>query len=162
MGAQVKPLYPTNEEEPKFFAFEGRITETGGAHDFTVTVPIPAGAWIERIGVRNIADWTNGTSAVLKVGDTGDDDGWITACSVKAGGGCVAGESLWIDGIDTLGGVQGAYVAADMVKGRYSATARNVIFTVTTGAGAQTTGDLRVYVSYTLLPQESTIATVTV
>jgi hypothetical protein len=123
-------------------AAEATFTENG-AGTYTATVPIPGGATILDIIVNGIALWAAATSAVLKVGDAADDDGYYTAVNLKATD-LLAGESI---AFDQAGGKAGAYIANSQVSPRYSATPR-VISGVVTSVGAGTTGRTRMMVVY--------------
>lgn len=125
---------------------EVTYTETAGAGTYTGSVSIPAGATIVDIIVNGVALWTAATSAVLKVGDAADDDGYFTAVDLKATD-LLAGESI---SFAQAGGKAGAYIANSQVSPRYSASARVVSGIVTTVGGSGTAGRTRMTVLWTL------------
>ncbi len=120
-----------------------------GAGTYTASVALPAGATLIDVMVNGVALWAAATSAVLKVGDAADDDGYYIGVNLKATD-LLAGESL---SLAAPGGKQGAYVvpgAADdayQVSRRYVAAART-ISGVVTSVGAGTTGRTRMLVMY--------------
>lgn len=120
------------------------FTETAGAGTYTGEVAIPAGAWLLDIMVQNVALWTAATSASLEVGDATDPDGFYTAVDLKATD-LLAGETL---SFAKAGGVEGAYITATHVLGRYSAAARVITASVVTVGGSGTAGRTRVLVQY--------------
>jgi hypothetical protein len=125
-------------------AHEVSFTETG-AGTYTGSVSVPADATILDIIVNGVALWTAGTSAVMKVGDAADDDGYYTAVNLKATD-LLAGESI---SFALAGGKAGAYIANSQVSPRYSASAR-VISGIVTSVGAGTAGRTRMCVIFTL------------
>jgi hypothetical protein len=116
-----------------------------GAGTYTGAVTVPAGATILDIIVNGVALWTAATSAVMKVGDATDDDGYYTAVNLKATD-LLAGESI---SFALAGGKAGAYIANSQVSPRYAATAR-VISGIVTSVGAGTAGRTRMCVIFTL------------
>src|SRR5688500_15767105 len=65
-------------------AAELRCTEPSSRGTYTGSVSVPAGAIVLDVQVPAVALWTATTSAVLKVGDAADDDGFWTAVDLKA------------------------------------------------------------------------------
>lgn len=125
---------------------EVTFTETTGAGTYTGAVTVPAGATILDIIVNGVALWTATTSATLKVGDAGDDDGYYTAVDLKATD-LLAGESL---SFALAGGKAGAYIANSQVSPRYSATQRVISGVVTTVGAAGNAGRTRMTVVWSL------------
>ena len=123
---------------------ERSFTENG-AGTYTASVDVPAGATILDIIVNGVALWAAATSAVLKVGDAADDDGFYTAVNLKATD-LLAGESI---SFSHQGGKGGAYFAGTNthVAPRRSASARR-ISGVVTSVGAGTAGRTRMLVIY--------------
>ncbi|HET7128926.1 MAG TPA: hypothetical protein VFJ93_07620 [Gaiellaceae bacterium] len=126
-------------------AAEVSFTETTGAGTYTGSVSVPAGSTITDIIVNGVALWTATTSATLKVGDDGDDDGYYTGVDLKATD-LLAGESL---SFSMAGGKAGAYIANSQVSPRYSASARTISGIVTTVGAAGSAGRTRMTVLYT-------------
>ncbi len=118
------------------------FTESG-AGTYTAAVVVPAGATLVDIIIDGVALWAAATSAVLKVGDATDDDGYFTAVNLKATD-LLAGESI---DFYAAGGKAGADIANSQVNRRYSASART-ISGVVTSVGAGTTGRTRMTVIY--------------
>jgi hypothetical protein len=116
-----------------------------GAGTYTGAVTVPAGATILDIIVNGVVLWAAATSAVMKVGDAADDDGYFTAVNLKATD-LLAGESI---SFALAGGKVGAYIANSQVSPRYSASAR-VISGIVTSVGAGTAGRTRMCVIFTL------------
>jgi len=126
------------------YAVERTFTETAGAGTYTASVPLPAGATLIDVIVNGVALWTAATSAVLKVGDGTDDDGYFTAVDLKATD-LLAGESI---SLAQAGGKAGAYIASSQVSPRYAVAARSIIGVVTTVGGSGTAGRTRMTVVY--------------
>ena len=114
-----------------------------GAGTYTATVVVPAGATLVDIIIDGVALWAAATSAVLKVGDATDDDGYFTAVNLKATD-LLAGESI---DFYAAGGKAGADIAGSQINRRYSAAART-ISGVVTSVGAGTAGRTRMTVVY--------------
>jgi len=123
---------------------EVTFTETG-AGTYTGSVTVPAGATLMDIIVNGVALWDAATSAALKVGDAGDDDGFYTGVDLKATD-LLAGESL---SFALAGGKAGAYIANSQVSPRYSATER-VVSGIVASVGAGTAGRTRMTVIWSL------------
>lgn len=137
--ASVSGTPPLAQAEQVDFTEEGAGTYTG-------TISLPAGAIIHDIIVVAVALWDAASSASLEVGDSADPDGFFTAVDLKATD-LLADESVALHEKD--GGVGGAYVAATHITDRYSATARDIVATVTS-VGAGTAGRTRVIVTYSV------------
>lgn len=123
------------------------ITFTEGAGTTcTGTVVIPAGATLHDIVITSTVLW-GGTSAVLKVGDAEDDDGWFTGVDLKATD-LLVGEALRASDATTgWGGKNGVYLVAATgrmgqatatIAGPYYASAGSVIGVVTMGTPSTT------------------------
>jgi hypothetical protein len=93
----------------------GVITELTGDGAYSISVTLPAGAVIIDILVTGVALWTAGTSATLIVGDSVDDDGFITACDVKSAPAVGSTFSLFSEA--AMGTVDGAYLNTDSIVG---------------------------------------------
>ena len=134
----------------------GVITELTGTATYTITIPVPAGAWVQDITVTNQALWTAGTSATGTVGDTADPDGFFTGIDMKATD-LVVGEVLSVKDSTLWGGKEGAYLVAATGRrgptstnfGLYYAAGSNIVFAVAkTGTG--TAGRTHVSVTYSV------------
>jgi hypothetical protein len=124
------------------------VSNTGGV--YTASVTVPPLSWIIDIRIYAGALWTSATSATLKVGDGGDDDGWFAAVSEKATD-HIVGEVLSL-GAGGSGGKPGAYyvVATGKRNTMFSTSERVItgrITTVTTAAS--TAGRTRMLVMFT-------------
>lgn len=136
----------------------------GAAGTYSASVSLPAGAIVTDVIVHGVALWNAGTSAVLKVGDAADDDGFYTAVDLKATD-LLAGESL---SFAYPAGQFGAYLSVDYtsvatigagyVDTRYSASNRVITATATLVGTAATTGETLITVVYIsgTSPSEST------
>jgi hypothetical protein len=112
------------------------FTETTGAGTYTGSVTVPAGAIITDIKFWSTALWTASTSALLKIGDAADDDGWFGPAQnidLKATD-LLVGEEL---NFENAGGKPGAYLvlASGTRSAAYSASER-VISAIITTVGA--------------------------
>lgn len=129
---------PLTETGVFVLAEERTFTETTGAGTYTASVALPAGSTLVDILVNGVAVWTAATTALMKVGDVADDDGYYTGINLKATD-LLAGESL---SFALAGGKAGAYIANSQVSPLYSATARVisgiVVTTGTTGSAGRT------------------------
>ncbi len=123
---------------------EVTITETAGSGVYTGSIAVPAGATILDVIVNGVAAWTNAGTAVLKVGDAGNDAGFFTDVELKSTE-LLAGESL---SFALAGGVAGAYIANSQVSPRYSASARTVSAIATTSSTGGGAGRTRVTVIF--------------
>lgn len=137
-------------------AEEVTFTETAGAGTYTGSVVLPAGATLLDIIVNGVALWTATTSATMKVGDAGNDDGYFTGIDLKATD-LLAGESL---SFAFAGGKEGAYIANSQVSPRYSANGRTISGIITTVGAAGNAGRTRMLVVYARMePAKATAAT---
>lgn len=134
----------------------GVLTELTGTATYTLTIPVPAGAWIHEIRLTNQALWTAGTSATGTVGDTADPDGFFTGIDMKATD-LLVGEVLSAVDSTLWGGKEGAYLVAATGRrgpaatnfGLYYAAGSNILFAVAkTGAG--TAGRTHCLVTYSI------------
>lgn len=128
------------------FSAERTFTETAGAGVYTGSVSIPAGATLLDIIVHAVALWDNSGTAVLKVGDVADDDGFFTAVNLKATD-LLAGESI---SFDNAGGKAGADIANSQVSRRYLATARVISGIITTSSTGGSAGRTRMTVVWSM------------
>lgn len=136
-------------------------TATGVSH--VGTIPLPAGAILLSIQVIPQVLWGAGT-AVLKVGDTADDDGYLIGVNLKAADALV-GEVFDTNISELWGAKQGAYLVAATGQrgpvasnfGKKYVAGSNILATITVGTPAVTTGRTTVIVRYTV---PSTVAPV--
>ncbi len=134
----------------RVFSKSGTIEESGVAGVYTLTLRQPAGSTLVDVGVTAVALWTAGTSATMKVGDATDDDGIFTAVNLKATD-LLAGEQISAAGAaGTAGGKVGSDIAANQWNRRYSATARDIKFIVTTVGTAASAGRTLCWINYIL------------
>jgi hypothetical protein len=125
-------------------AAEVTFTETTGAGTYTGTVIVPAGATIVDLIVTQVAQWTAATSATLKVGDAGDDDGFISGLNLKT---YPVGQSESALAFNN----SGAYVSQVLLAGsRYSASSHTITGVVTTVGTTGNAGRTRLLVLYAL------------
>lgn len=132
------------------------LAETALGVSHVATIPVPAGAIIHSIKVIPRVLWGAG-AAVLKVGDTADDDGFFVGVDLKATDALV-GEVLETNNDALWGGKEGAYLVA--ATGRRGPTANNfgmsyvagsdILVTVTVTTPAVTTGRTDVVVEYSV------------
>lgn len=144
--AVFKNLELTGEAYGLLRVQERTFVETDGAGNYTASVNLPAGATLHDILVNGVALWTASTSAIMKIGDVADDDGYYTAVNLKATD-LLAGESL---SFALAGGKAGAYIANSQVSPRYSATARVISGVITTVGTTGSAGRTRMQVIYAL------------
>lgn len=126
---------------------EVTFTEDGDT-TYTGAVEVPAGAWIHDVIVQAVALWDDGTSAVMKVGDT-DDDGFFASVNLKATD-LTVGQTI---SFNAQGGVGGSYITAGSSShflSQYSASARTINGIVTTGGQDGSAGRTRMVVVYSL------------
>lgn len=131
-----------------------RFAETAAGTSHTASIAIPAGAVLHGIRVIAEALWGAG-AAVLKVGDTADDDGYFTGVNLKATD-LLVGEVLDTTSSTLWGGKEGAYLVAATGRrgpttdnfGSYYAAGSNIVATVTVTTPAVTTGRTVLVVSY--------------
>lgn len=122
------------------------FTENATATSHTGSVVVPAGAVLLDIQVTNQALWTGGT-AVMKVGDSVDDDGYFVGVDLKATD-LVLGEVLSTMHSTLWGGKEGAYLVAATGRrgptatnfGNYCAAGTTITGVVTVGTPATTVG----------------------
>lgn len=141
------------------------FTENATNTIHTGTVPIPAGAWLHGIEVTSSVLW-GAASAVMKVGDTADDDGYFVGVDLKATD-LLVGEILMTDPSTSWGGKEGAYlVAATGRRGpaatnfsKYYAAGSNITGIITVGTPAVTTGRTHMMVKYSLGENVAAVAT---
>lgn len=130
------------------------FTEDATSTTHTGTVTLPAGSVLHNIQVMSEALWTGGT-AVMKVGDTADDDGYFTGVDLKATD-LLVGEVLDTSPSTSWGGKEGAYlVAATGRRGptannfaKYYAAGSDITGIVTVGTPATTAGRTYMIVTY--------------
>lgn len=149
-------VVPTVNNHPVVVSKEVTFTETTGAGVYTGSVSVPAGATILDIQVHGIALWTATTSAVMKVGDVADDDGFYTAVDLKATD-LLAGEVLRFG---SSGGQEGVYIvqATGFLSPVYAAAARVISGIITTVGAAGTAGRTRMVVIYAPASPETVTA----
>lgn len=132
------------------------FTENATATSHVGTVAIPAGAVIHDIRVIPQALWTGG-AAVMKVGDTADDDGYFVGVDLKATD-LLVGEVLSSHSSTLWGGKEGAYLVAASGRrgpvannfGEYYAAGSNIVATITVTTPATTVGRTFLVVSYSV------------
>jgi len=126
---------------------EVTFTETSGAGTYTGSVVVPGNAWLLDIKLYAVALWDNAGTAVMKVGDAVDDDGWFTNINLKATD-LIAGTNAEVIDFNNAGGKPGAYLVA--LTGEralmYSALVRTISGIVTTSGAGGTTGRTRMVV----------------
>ncbi len=142
-NAEKVLLYDQMDDE-FVHANERIFTETNGAGVYTASVTLPAGATLIDIIVNGVALWTATTSANMKVGDAGDDDGYYTNIDLKATD-LLAGESL---SFALAGGKAGAHIANSQVSPRYLPIGAVIAGIITTVGAAGTAGRTRMTVIY--------------
>ena len=123
---------------------ESTFTETPGAGTYTASRTLPAGATLLDIIINGVALWDTTTSATMKVGDAGDDDGYFTGINLKTTD-LLAGESL---SFALAGGKAGAYIANSQVSPRYSSSSRVISGIITTVGAAGSAGRTRMTIIY--------------
>lgn len=114
-----------------------------GAGTYTATFPVPAGATVRDVAVRNTVVWDSATSAALTVGDDDSATGYFSSTNVKttpAADTNGAGQGLSTQG--SLGASAGAYKGA---AGKFCAAAKTIT-AVITSVGAGSAGRTRVLV----------------
>lgn len=150
---------PYRMQESEFFSGvlvtkHVRFAETATGTSHTASIAIPAGAVLHGIRVIAGALWGAG-AAVLKVGDTADDDGYFTGVNLKATD-LLVGEVLDTTSSTLWGGKEGAYLVAATGQrgptannfGSYYAAGSNIVATVTVTSPSVTTGRTVLVVSY--------------
>lgn len=118
-----------------------------GAGVYTALFPIPAGATVRDVVVRNTVVWDSATSAALIIGDDDIVNGYIASTNMKTTpaadtSGGEAGLSTQL----SLGATAGVYKGGG---GKYCAAAKTITATLT-AVGAGSAGRSRVLVVYTL------------
>lgn len=132
------------------------FTENATNTIHTGSVAIPAGAWLHNIQVTSQALWTGGT-AVMKVGDSVDDDGYFIGVDLKATD-LLVGEVLDTSPSTSWGGKEGAYLVAATAQrgpvatnfGKYYAAGSIIKGIVTVGTPATTVGRTFMMVTYSV------------
>jgi hypothetical protein len=130
------------------------FTEDATSTTHTGSVILPAASWLHNIQVLSSVLWTGGT-AVMKVGDTADDDGYFIGVDLKATD-LLVGEVLDTTPSTSWGGKEGAYlVAASGRRGptssnfaKYYAAGSTITGVVTVGTPATTAGRTFMAVTY--------------
>lgn len=138
------------------------FTEQAGT-TCTGTVVLPAGSTLHDIMVTSSVLW-GGTSAVMKVGDSVDDDGFFIGVDLKATD-LLVGEVLSLGDSENWGGKNGAYLVAATGQrgpvttnfGLYYGAGSSIIGVVTMGTPS-TTG--RTFMTVTYSVGQVTAATV--
>lgn len=147
---------PTRGNSGSIIAKRATFEETATGTSHVATIAIPAGAVIHSIKVIPRVLWAAG-AAVLKVGDTADDDGYFTGVDLKATDALV-GEVLETNNDALWGGKNGAYLVA--ATGRRGPTSSNfgmsyvagsnIIGTVTVTTPGSTAGKTDLVVEYSI------------
>lgn len=121
-----------------------------GAGTYTGRFTMPANAVLLDVTIHAEALWTAATSAIMKVGDTVDDDGIAIGVDLKATD-LLANESL---SLYQLGGKQGADIGDAATPGtqmsRRSLTTSRTLGAIVTSVGAGTAGRTRVDFVYSV------------
>lgn len=133
---------------------QARFAETASGVSHTATIAIPAGAVLHSIRVIAEVLWGAG-AAVMKVGDTADDDGYFTGIDLKATD-LLVGEILDTSHSTLWGGKEGAYLVAATGRrgptssnfGSYYAAGSNITGIITVTTPAVTTGRTVMVVTY--------------
>ena len=126
---------------------EVTFTETAGSGVYTGSVVVPGGSWLLDIKLYPVALWDNSGTAVMKVGDDADDDGWFTNINLKATD-LIAGTNAEVIDFNNAGGKPGAYLVAGTGERAlmYSALVRTISGIVTTSSTGGTAGRTRMLV----------------
>lgn len=134
--------------------------ETTGAGVYTGAIPVPAGSTIIDIKARSTALWTATTSALMKIGDAADDNGWFDAIDLKATDLLVGEEINFLQ----TGGKEGAYLvpATGARSAAYSAAARVISGIITTVGAAGNAGRTILEVLFTTTGSGIVVAAVKV
>lgn len=131
------------------------LAETAAGVSHVATIPLPVGSTLLDILVSAGVLW-GAAAAVLKVGDTADDDGYFTGVDLKATD-LLVGEVLSVSGsTGNWGGKNGAYLVAATGRrgpaatnfGAYYAAGTNILATVTVTTPSVTTGRTYLTVFY--------------
>lgn len=123
-----------------------------GAGTYTGTIELPANSRIIDIGVDGIALWNSAGAVAMVVGIAGTTNGYFTSTDLKATD-LLAGE---INNIEHPGGKAGAFIASEQ-RVLFSASARDIIGTVTVASGSGTQGRTRLYVVYAVVVAEAAV-----
>lgn len=132
------------------------FTENATNTTHTGTIAIPAGAILHNIQVNNSVLWAAG-AAVMKVGDTADDDGYFVGIDLKATD-LLVGEVLDTSPSTSWGGKEGAYLVAATGRrgptssnfGKYYAAGSNIVGVVTVTTPGSTAGRTQMIVTYSV------------
>jgi len=131
------------------------FAETAAGVSHVATIPIPAGADLLDILVSAGVLW-GAAAAVLKVGDTADDDGYFIGVDLKAND-LLVGEVLSVSGsTGNWGGKNGAYLVAATGRrgpaatnfGTHYTAGSNILATITVTTPSVTTGRTYLTVFY--------------
>lgn len=141
------------------------FAETAAGVSHVGTIPIPPGAILHGIDVISQVLW-GAAAAVLKVGDTADDDGYFIGVNLKATDALV-GEVLDTEVSELWGGKQGAYLVAATGQrgplasnfGKYYVAGSNILATITVTTPSVTTGRTSVIVRYSMLGTVAPVVT---
>jgi hypothetical protein len=152
----VTPLVRKNVADGNIITKVVSFTEDATSTTHTGSVVLPPTAWLHNIQVLSSVLWTGGT-AVMKVGDTADDDGYFIGVDLKATD-LLVGEILDTSPSTSWGGKEGAYlVAASGRRGptssnfaKYYAAGSTITGVVTVGTPATTAGRTFMAVSYSV------------
>lgn len=159
-GGQVPVFYNGTQWEPtggsNFVTRMVAFTENATNTIHTGTVPLPPGAYLEKIQVLSSALW-GAAAAVLSVGDTASANGYFNAVNLKATD-LLVGEVLDSDQSESWGGKQGAYLVSATGQrgptstnfGRYYPAGSNIVGVVTVTTPAVTTGRTFMIVTYSV------------
>lgn len=127
------------------------FAESVGEGVWTGSVLIPASAYLLDIVVQSQVLWNSETSAVLKVGDDNDDDGYFTGVNLLSGGDLVPFESV---SFTKAGSVGGAYMvgthAAGHIHSMSRLTERSITAVITKTGDSGSDGRTTVAVMYAL------------
>lgn len=133
-----------------------RFEETAAGVSHVATIALPAGAVLHSIKIIAEALW-GAAAAVMKVGDTADDDGYFIGVDLKATD-LLVGEVLETNNDALWGGKEGAYLVAATGQrgpvatnfGMYYGAGTNIIGTVTVTTPTPTTGRTVLCVEYSV------------
>lgn len=131
-----------------------QFAETAAGLLHTATIALPAGSWLHGIQVNNQVLW-GAAAAVMKVGDTADDDGYFTGIDLKATD-LLVGEILDTSISTSWGGKEGAYLVAASGRrgpvatnfGKYYVAGSNITGIITVTTPTPTVGRTQMVVVY--------------